>query len=167
MSKRARVVLGGTLAIAFLVAVAARSANDSSPASRSHAPRSDTDSVVVQSPAPQHQPVTRPAARRVRARAQARRFMRGLLTYEVRGVGAGVRAAFRAAATQSLQEMLGSGPRPGPARTRGRVVSLRLFGPVHCRIKASAIVARRAGRSLFEFVLAKGPTGWRVQELYP
>jgi hypothetical protein len=167
MSKRAQVVLGGTLAIAFLVAVATRSGNDWSPASRSHGLRAGADSVVVQSAEPQPERVAWAGGRRVRARAQARRFLRGLLTYEVGGLGPDVRAAFRATATQSLQRMLVAGPRPGPARARARVVSLRFFGPVRGRIKASAIVARRAERSLFEFVLGQSPTGWRVQELYP
>jgi hypothetical protein len=63
--------------------------------------------------------------------------------------------------------MLGAEPRPRPGVARGRVASLRLFGPVRGRIKASAIVARRAGRSLFEFVLAQSATGWRVREIYP
>lgn len=167
MSRRAQVVLGGTLAVALLVALATRSGHDPSSASRSHGPRAGADAVVASSPAAQHQRVTRPAARLVRARAQARRFLRAFLIYETRGLGPGVRAAFRATAIWSLQRMLGAEPRPRPGVARGRVASLRLFGPVRGRIKASAIVARRAGRSLFEFVLAQSATGWRVREIYP
>jgi hypothetical protein len=167
MSKRAQVVLGATIAIAVLVAITTRSGNDSSPASSSHARRSGTDSVVAQSSVPQAEPVMRPAARGVRARAQARRFLHAFLIYEVKGVGPAVRAAFRATATWSLQRMLGAGPRPGAARSQGRVVSLRLFGPARGRIKASAIIVRKGGRSLFEFVLDHGPTRWRVREIYP
>jgi hypothetical protein len=102
------------------------------------------------------------------ARETARLFARTFLRYQRGAPNSRTRTLLaRTASARVRRYLISAPPRLTGDAARASVRSLRLYGPRRGRVKASALLAYRGRRSLFEFLLERGEDGWRVTELHP
>jgi hypothetical protein len=154
----------------LLIGALTRRGADSDPRARSPEPVGRLESAPL-SPARSRSSGRRQRPSRARARQQARRFLAAFLRYQRGEVRSRVRRELAATTETRFARYLARAPAlPIRARaTRGRISELRLYGPVAGEMKASATLVYRGREepSLFEFVLRRHRSSWRVAELYP
>ena len=124
----------------------------------------------IRDPGPAAKRAASPSARDslAGARASARVFLHAFLRYQAGDTSSRTGPALARTASDRVNRYL----RAGSARRVGRtphaeVRSIRLYAPRPGEAKASALLRYGRRQSLFELLLARRGSGWRVTELYP
>jgi hypothetical protein len=101
------------------------------------------------------------------ARASARTFVRAFLRYQAGDKSSG-RLLARSGSPQVHRYLVTSPTRSVGQAPHAELRSVQLYATAHpAEAKASALLRYARRQSLFEFLLRRGRSRWRVTELYP